>query len=101
MMRAPLRPGTRPVDAAQLAVEDTSTDGPEFAATPGVTARGPKIAAFSNGDVLEELTIPAGMSSQESASTRSITLSVRRSLRLAGWSVASKLSTTYLLTCVS
>ena len=35
MMKAPLRPGTRPVDAAQLAVEDTSTDGPEFAATPG------------------------------------------------------------------
>ena len=31
MMKAPLRPGTRPVDAAQLAVEDTSTDGPEFA----------------------------------------------------------------------
>jgi hypothetical protein len=35
MMKAPLRPGTRPVGAAQLAVEDTSTDGPEFAATPG------------------------------------------------------------------
>jgi hypothetical protein len=34
MMKAPLRPGTRPVGAAQLAVEDTSTDGPEFAATP-------------------------------------------------------------------
>ena len=33
-MKAPLRRGTRPVDAAQLAVEDTSTDGPEFAATP-------------------------------------------------------------------
>ena len=25
MMKAPLRPGTRPVDAAQFAVEDTST----------------------------------------------------------------------------
>ena len=35
MTKAPLRPGTRPVGAAQLArVEDTSTDGPEFAATP-------------------------------------------------------------------
>ena len=35
MMKAPLRPGTRPVGAAQLAVEEyTSTDGPEFAATP-------------------------------------------------------------------
>ena len=38
MMKAPLtnalRPGTRPVGAAQLAVEDTSTDGPVFAATP-------------------------------------------------------------------
>ena len=45
MMKAPLRPGTRPVDAAQLAVEDTSTDGPEFAATPGVAARGPKTGA--------------------------------------------------------
>ena len=33
MMKAPLRPGTRPVDAAQLAVEDTSTDGPEFVIT--------------------------------------------------------------------
>ena len=31
---APLRPGTRPVGAAQLAVKDTSTDGPGFAATP-------------------------------------------------------------------
>ena len=38
----PPRPGTRPVDAAQCAVEDTSIDGPEFAATPGVAARGPK-----------------------------------------------------------
>ena len=38
---APLRPGTRPVGAATLAVEDTSTDGP-VAATPGVTARGQK-----------------------------------------------------------
>ena len=28
MMKAPLRPGTRPVGAATLAVEDTSTDGP-------------------------------------------------------------------------
>ena len=45
MMKAPLRPGTRPVGAAQLAVEDTSTDGPVFAATPGVTARGPKTGA--------------------------------------------------------
>ena len=35
MMKAPLRPGTRPVGAAQLAVEDTSTDGPVVAATPG------------------------------------------------------------------
>ena len=34
MMKAPLRPGTRPVGAAQLAVKDTSTDGPVFAATP-------------------------------------------------------------------
>ena len=34
MMKAPLRPGTRPVGAATLAVEDTSTDGPGFAATP-------------------------------------------------------------------
>ena len=34
MMKVPLRPGTRPVGAAQLAVEDTSTDGPVFAATP-------------------------------------------------------------------
>ena len=34
MMNAPLRPGTRPVGAAQLAVKDTSTDGPVFAATP-------------------------------------------------------------------
>ena len=33
MMNAPLRPGTRPVGAAQLAVKDTSTDGPVFAAT--------------------------------------------------------------------
>ena len=30
MMKAPLKPGTRPVDTAQLAVEDTSTDGPVF-----------------------------------------------------------------------
>ena len=45
MMKASLRPGTRPVDAAQLAVEDTLTDGPEFAATPGVAARGPKTGA--------------------------------------------------------
>ena len=37
MMNAPLRPGTRPVGAAQLAVKDTSTKGPVFAATP-VTA---------------------------------------------------------------
>ena len=34
MMKAPLRPGTRPVGAAQLAVKVTSTDGPGFAATP-------------------------------------------------------------------
>ena len=34
MMKAPLRPGTRPVGAAQLAVKDTSADGPVFAATP-------------------------------------------------------------------
>ena len=34
MMKAPLRPGTRPVGAAQLAVKDTSTDGPVVAATP-------------------------------------------------------------------
>ena len=33
MMKAPLKPGTRPVGAAQLAVEDTSTNGPVFAAT--------------------------------------------------------------------
>ena len=46
MMNAPLRLGTRPVGAAQLAVKDTSTDGPVFAATPkGVTARGPKTGA--------------------------------------------------------
>ena len=45
MMKAPLRPGTRPVGAAQLAVEDTSTDRPGFAATPGVAARGPKTGA--------------------------------------------------------
>ena len=45
MMKAPLRPGTRPVGAAQQAVKDTSTDGPEFAATPGVAARGPKTGA--------------------------------------------------------
>ena len=46
MMKAPLRPGTRPVGAATLAVEDTSTDGPGFAATaPRVTARGPKTGA--------------------------------------------------------
>ena len=45
-MNAPLRPGTRPVGAAQLAVKDTSTDGPVFAATPPrVTARGPKTGA--------------------------------------------------------
>ena len=30
MMKAPLRPGTRPVDAAQFAVEDTPTDGPYY-----------------------------------------------------------------------
>ena len=36
MMKAPLRPGTRPVGAAQQAVKDTSTDGPVVAATPGV-----------------------------------------------------------------
>ena len=40
MMKRPPKPGTRPVDAAQCAVEDTSIDGPEFAATPGVAARG-------------------------------------------------------------
>jgi hypothetical protein len=34
MMKAPLRPGTRPVGVAQLAVKDTSTNGPVFAATP-------------------------------------------------------------------
>ena len=34
MMNAPLRPGTRPVGAAQLAVKDTSTNGPVFTATP-------------------------------------------------------------------
>ena len=45
MMNAPLRPETRPVGAAQLAVKDTSTDGPVVAATPGVTARGPKTGA--------------------------------------------------------
>ena len=47
MMNAPLRLGTRPVGAAQLAVKDTSTDGPVFAATPipRVTARGPKTGA--------------------------------------------------------
>ena len=49
MMKAPLRPGTRPVGAAQLAVKDTSTDGPVFAATPKGdgprTARGPKTGA--------------------------------------------------------
>ena len=33
MMNAPLRPGTRPVGAAQLAVKDSS-NGPVFAATP-------------------------------------------------------------------
>ena len=37
MMKAPLRPGTRPVGAATLAVEDTSTDGSVVAATPGVS----------------------------------------------------------------
>jgi hypothetical protein len=42
---APKTRETRPVDAAHLAVEDTSTDGPEFAATPGVAARGPKTGA--------------------------------------------------------
>ena len=36
MMKAPLKPGTRPVGAATLAVEDTSTDGPVVAVTPGV-----------------------------------------------------------------
>ena len=41
MMKAPLIPGTRPVGAAQLAVKDTSTDGPGLAATPK-TARGPR-----------------------------------------------------------
>ena len=45
MMNAPLRPGTRPVGAAQLAVKDTSTDGPVVDATHGVTARGPKTGA--------------------------------------------------------
>jgi hypothetical protein len=46
MMKAPLRPGTRPVGAAKLAVEDMSTDGPVFAANAqGVTARGPKTGA--------------------------------------------------------
>ena len=34
-----------PVGAAKFAVEDTSTDGPIVAATPGVTARGPKTDA--------------------------------------------------------
>ena len=46
MIKAPLRPGTRPVGAAKLAVEDMSTDGPVFAANAqGVTARGPKTGA--------------------------------------------------------
>ena len=34
MMKAPLRPGTRPVGAAQRAVKDMSTNGAVFAATP-------------------------------------------------------------------
>ena len=38
------RDSTR-VGAATLAVEDTSTDGPVVAATPGVMARGPKTGA--------------------------------------------------------
>ena len=46
MMKAPLRPGTRPVGAATLAVEDTSTDGSVVAATPWVTARGPKLTYY-------------------------------------------------------
>ena len=41
MMKAPLRPGTRPVGAAQLAVEDTLTDGPpEFAVCVGLKKMG-------------------------------------------------------------
>ena len=50
-MKAPLRREglldstlSEPVHT-ELAVEDTSTDGPEFAATPGVAARGPKTGA--------------------------------------------------------
>ena len=42
---APLRPGTRPVGAATLAVEDTSTDGLNSPPPPRVTARGPKTGA--------------------------------------------------------
>ena len=43
MMKAPLIPGTRPVGAAQLAVEDTSTKtGLNSPPPPGVAARGPK-----------------------------------------------------------
>ena len=34
------RPGTRPVGAAQLAVKDTSTNGPVFAATPDYSSTG-------------------------------------------------------------
>ena len=34
MMKAPLRPGTRPVGAATLAVEDTSTDTYYLLTTP-------------------------------------------------------------------
>ena len=58
MMKAPLRPGTRPVGAATLAVEDTSTDGPVVAATPRVTARGPKTAARAY--LLTNLTVSGG-----------------------------------------
>jgi hypothetical protein len=45
MMKAPLIPGTRPVGAAQLAVEHTSTNGLNSPPPPGVTARGPKTGA--------------------------------------------------------
>ena len=45
MMNAPLRPGTRPVGAAQLAVKDTSTNGPVLAATPKGDGPRPKTGA--------------------------------------------------------
>ena len=46
MRKAPLRPGTRPVGAARLAVI-TSTDGPGFAATPGWRPAAPRPARRS------------------------------------------------------